>query len=60
VRINPPGLSYPCWNGLEAEKILKIDVDNGKHNEMLPEVLRLANLAYEEFPLKIFRNHIHQ
>jgi hypothetical protein len=45
---------------LEAERLLKIDVNNGKHNEMLPEVLCLTNLAYEEFPLKIFRNHIHQ
>jgi hypothetical protein len=28
---------------------------------MLPEVIRLANLPYEEFPLsRIFRCHIHQ
>ena len=35
---NPRG--YPRWDGSEAERLLKIDVDGGEHQKMEPRKLR--------------------
>lgn len=60
VSINPPGFSYPRWNGSEAERLLKIEVDNGSHARMPPRALHKTEGAYQCFPIGIFRNHIYQ
>lgn len=56
--------AYPRWQGSEAERALKEAMDEGLHLEMKPEILQ-QHLQLEEpevglFPLKVFRDHIHQ
>jgi hypothetical protein len=60
VRINQPGFKYPRWNGSEAERLLKLDVNDGKNERMLPKQLHETRLAYQAFPLEVFRKHILQ
>jgi hypothetical protein len=51
---------YPRWDRSDAERLLKVDVDKGKHAQMTPQKLRACETAYEEFPLEVFRKHIYQ
>lgn len=48
------------WAGSEAERLLKLDVDAGRHLSMAPKVLRSTREEYQEWPLKKFRDHITQ
>lgn len=50
----------PRWEGSEAERLLKLDVDNGKHNTMTPQNLHKSRNEYEDYALTVFRKHIHQ
>jgi hypothetical protein len=48
------------WEGSEAERLLRLDIDAGKHETMAPKLLYAERREYQEFPLKVFRNHIYQ
>ena len=63
LRGDPPAQTakgYPRWEGSDAEKLLKADVDAGRHLAMEPSELHAFREEYEEFPLKVFRDHIQQ
>ena len=52
---------YVQWQGSEAQKLLKIDIDAGRHNSMKKKALWLSRPEYHnEFPLKVFRDKIDQ
>ena len=55
-----PGAAYPRWTGSEAERKLKIAMDQGLDEEMMPQVLYDFDAAFQVFPLQVFRNHIYQ
>lgn len=57
---NPPGFSYPRWDGSPAQSLLKLDVDKGRNREMRPQQLRDTMVEYAPFPKDVFRKHIHQ
>jgi len=50
------------WEGSDAERLLKLDIDEGKHDQMKPEDLKKTRKEYnvEGLDLKTFRGHIHQ
>ena len=50
----------PRWEGSEAERLLKLDIDANMHQLMKPKELRTTRPEYEEFLLTTFRKHIHQ
>ena len=52
--------TYPEWEGSEAQKLLLIDLDNGLHKEKTKEALWKSKAVYQQFPLKVFREHIYQ
>jgi hypothetical protein len=56
--VDPHG--YPRWDGSAAQRLLKQDVAVGKHEELRPKELRSTRIEYMQFPLKTFRDHIHQ
>jgi hypothetical protein len=62
--INPPILQgpsgYPQWQGSEAARLLKLDIDNEKHTSMKPSDLHNTQEEYKRFPLTVFRKHIGQ
>jgi hypothetical protein len=43
-----------------AERLLKIDIDAGKHNTMKPRELQATRPEYSPYPLKVFRDHVQQ
>jgi hypothetical protein len=51
---------YPRWGGTVAERLLKIDIDAGKHNTMKPRELQATRPEYSPYPLKVFRDHVQQ
>ena len=55
---NPRG--YPRWERSEAERLLKIDIDESKHLTMKPKELHQKRKEYQEFPLEVFRDHIYE
>ena len=58
-----PALNYrgePRWEGSRAESLLKQDIDDKKHEMMAPAVLRDSRNEYKDYPLRVFRGHIHQ
>jgi hypothetical protein len=48
------------WHKSEAKAFLSQDIDAGKHESMIPSALWESRIAYMEFPLKTFRDHIYQ
>jgi hypothetical protein len=48
------------WEGSEAERLLRLDMDAGKHELMAPRLLYEERSEYKEFPLQTFRGHIYQ
>jgi hypothetical protein len=64
LRIRPPvaytSKGYPRWDGSDAQRLLKQDVNTGLTNSIKPRVLRETRMEYQAFPLKVFREHIHQ
>lgn len=58
VLMDPRG--YPRWDQSEAFGLLKQDIADGKHDEMAPQQLQQTRDEYKDFPLEVFRNHIHQ
>ena len=51
---------YPSFQGSEAERLLQLDMDLGKHDRFKPKELYSQREEYQEWPLTVFRNHIHQ
>jgi len=51
---------YPVWKDSKADELLKKDIDDGKHTRMTPTELWDSRGEYQEYPLQVFRNHIHQ
>lgn len=48
------------WHRSAAAFLLKQDIENGKHKEMTPKQLRASRDEYQEFDLRVFRQHIYQ
>jgi hypothetical protein len=48
------------WDGSEAQRLLKKDIERGRHTRYKPEMLRLKRPEYQEFTLDKFRKHIYQ
>ena len=51
---------YPEWDGSEADKQLKADIDEGLHEVLEPAELWNLREAYDDYPLPVFRDHIYQ
>ena len=60
--MNPRVQKYPNWHQSEAQRLLKVDVDHGRHTIYKPSELYLApnRAAYRDFPPDVFRKHLHQ
>jgi len=50
----------PRWEGSAAERLLRLDMDAKKHERMKPSELHCSRNEYSDYPLKVFRKHIHQ
>ena len=51
----------PRWEGSEAERLLRLDMDAGLHNIMKPKDLYQTRVEYNNnYPLFVFRKHIYQ
>lgn len=61
-RLYYPEKAENRWAGSEAERLLKIDIDDGRHERMKPKELYEDpnRVAYKEFSLDQFRKHINQ
>jgi len=51
---------YPRWAGSEAQRLLKVDIDNRVHETMQTRHFYQTRPEYQQSPLKVFRNHIQQ
>jgi hypothetical protein len=52
---------YPEWQGSEAQRLLKLDIEAGKHTQMSKTDLHESNIEYyENFPLDVFRDKVYQ
>lgn len=51
---------YPQWQGSEAARLLKLDLDLKKQLRMKPCLLHSSREEYMEYPLDVFRGHIQQ
>lgn len=50
----------PRWDGSAAQSWLRVDVENGEHKRVAPRILHESREAYKVYPLKVFREHVHQ
>jgi hypothetical protein len=51
----------PRWEGSEAVRLLRLDMDEGKHHTMRPrDLYQTRPQYYENYPLTVFRGHIDQ
>lgn len=48
------------WDGSDAQELLRLDIENKRHEQMKPELLWITRPQYQQFPLPKFRGHIHQ
>lgn len=53
-------LGEPRWQGSEAQRLLKEDMADGKHERMDPQELHETKEECKEFKLQKFRDHIYQ
>mmetsp|Transcript_7781 Transcript_7781/g.10204 ORF Transcript_7781/g.10204 Transcript_7781/m.10204 type:complete len:199 (+) Transcript_7781:103-699(+) len=51
---------YPSWRSHQAKHFLRFDKDEDKHNTHSPCDLWKSPIEYQEFPLHVFRQRIHQ
>jgi hypothetical protein len=56
--LNPRG--EPRWEGSETIRLLRLDMDAGKHHTMKPLELRQTRQQYRNYPKGVFRGHIEQ
>lgn len=59
LRAGDPPAKKP-WHKSNAKRLLKQDVEDGKHELMKPAELYSTRVEYQEFDLETFRNHIYQ
>ena len=50
----------PRWEGSQAERLLKRDIDNRQHETLTPKALHNTQKEYKDYPLLVFRKHIYQ
>ena len=50
----------PQWSGSEAQRLLKMDMDNKRHFDLKPEHLWNSRPEYGKFDLSTFRDHLWQ
>ena len=51
----------PRWEGSEMERLLRLDMDAGKHKHMEPiELYHSRKVYYDNYPLIVSRKHIDQ
>jgi hypothetical protein len=51
----------PRWEGSEAERLLRMDMDHDAHKNVTPkELYRSRQEFYNNYPLTVFRKHIDQ
>ena len=50
----------PRWEGSEAERLLKKDVEDGQHEEVTPQEFYLSRIQYQEYNRNVFLKHVHQ
>jgi hypothetical protein len=50
----------PRWEGSDAERLLKLDMDEGYHSILKPRELWGSRGEYQVFTRKVFRKHIYQ
>jgi hypothetical protein len=60
LRAGTENLQVVPWHKSDAKRLLKQDVDDGKHKAMKPEALYNMREEYQVFSLETFRNHIYQ
>jgi len=60
--VRPTDSTRPCprWEGSEAERLLKLDMEEGLHKVLRPQEPIYNHPEYAGWPLEVFRNHIHQ
>ena len=51
---------YPRWDGSEAARLLKLDIEAGEHLKLTPVKLHEKRVEYKALPLHVFRDHIYQ
>ena len=49
-----------CWDGSEAQRLLKLDMEKNRHKNVKPELLWITRPEHQKFKLEKFRGHIHQ
>lgn len=51
----------PRWEGSDAERLLKVDINKKRHETMTPlELYRKRAEYYDNYKLRVFRDHIYQ
>ena len=53
-------IGEPRWEGSDAERWLRVDMDRGLHLTMQPMQLYYTRLEFQVFTLEKFRKHINQ
>jgi len=48
------------WQKSEASRLLNVDIDADKHQQLKPADLYATREDYQAFTLKVFRYHIYQ
>jgi hypothetical protein len=54
----PPAIGR--WDGSLAQRLLKQSVKDKEHQGYKPKALHQTDVAYQQFPLDVFRKHIYQ
>ena len=60
LRAGGGGALRPSWDGSEAERLLRMDIDDGLNLNLTPKVFHQSRVEYQVYSLKVFRGHIHQ
>jgi len=50
----------PLWDGSKAQRMLKQDMQEGKHKVGAPRELWISQPEYQVYELQVFRDHIYQ
>jgi hypothetical protein len=55
-----PTISYPHWDGSNAQRLLKQAVKEGRHVGIAPRKLRGTKTEFQKFPVRVFQKHVNQ
>lgn len=53
-------VAKPKWNGSAAQRLLKVDIDDGKHDQLKPKELYATRIEYRVFLLDDFRKRLYE